>query len=192
MRGCRESGVGGGIVYRLFVAIDLSEGAKEAIRVLRTPLPGAKWVAVDQLHVTLRFIGDADEVLFYKIRDTLTGISVPTFSLTLRGVGYFPPKRDPRVLWVGIERNENLLVLRNLVEKALFACGLEPEGRSFSPHITIARLKEVSTVVISPFLQKNALFASPSFPVEEFVLNSSTLAPHGATHRQEALYTLRK
>ena len=179
-------------MYRLFVAIDLSEEAKAAIRALRAPLPGAKWVAVDQLHVTLRFIGEADEVLFNKIRDTLAGISVPKFSLILRGVGYFPPKRDPRVLWVGIERNENLLVLRNLVENALFACGIEPEGRSFSPHITIARLKEVSTVVISPFLQKNALFATPSFPVEEFVLYSSTLAPQGATHRQEALYPQRK
>ncbi|MRR05523.1 MAG: RNA 2',3'-cyclic phosphodiesterase [Deltaproteobacteria bacterium] len=179
-------------MYRLFVAIDLSAEAKEAIFALRTPLPGAKWVAADQLHVTLRFIGDADEVLFHKIRDTLAGIIVPSFSLNLRGVGYFPPKRDPRVLWVGLERNENLLVLRNLVEKALLACGLEPEGRSFSPHITIARLKDVSKAVISPFLHKNALFATPSFLVEEFVLYSSTLAPQGATHRQEALYPLRK
>jgi len=180
------------VVYRLFVAIDLSEEAKEAIRALRTPLPGAKWVAADQLHVTIRFIGEADEVLFNKIRDTLAGIIVPSFSLTLQGVGCFPPKRDPRVLWVGIERNENLLVLRNLVEKALLACSLEPESRSFSPHITIARLKEVSTVVVFPFLQKNALFATSSFPVEQFVLYSSTLAPQGATHRQEALYPLRK
>jgi len=192
VRGCRESGVGGGVVYRLFVAVDLSAEVKEAILALRTPLPGAKWVAMDQLHVTLRFIGEADEVLFNKIRDTLAGIIVPSFFLTLRGVGYFPPKRDPRVLWVGIERNENLLVLRNLVEKALFACGLGPEGRSFSPHITIARLKDASKAVISPFLQKNALFATPSFPVEEFFLYSSTLAQSGATHRQEALYPLRK
>jgi 2'-5' RNA ligase len=79
-----------------------------------------------------------------------------------------------------------------LVEKALLACSLEPESRSFSPHITIARLKEVSTVVVFPFLQKNALFATSSFPVEQFVLYSSTLAPQGATHRQEALYPLRK
>jgi 2'-5' RNA ligase len=178
-------------VYRLFVAIDLPEETKEAISTLRNPLRGARWVEAAQLHLTLRFIGDADDVLFNKIRNNLSGITMPPFSLALRGVGYFPPKRDPKVLWAGVDRSAPLLNLQNLVEKELLRSGIEPERRSFSPHITIARLKETPASMIAPFLQNNSLFAAPSFSVTEFILYSSTLTSQGAIHRQEAIYPLR-
>jgi RNA 2',3'-cyclic 3'-phosphodiesterase len=178
-------------VYRLFVAIDLPEETKEAISALRNPLRGVRWVDAAHLHLTLRFIGDADNTLFNKIRNNLSGISVPPFSLLLRGVGYFPPKRDPKVLWVGVDRSAALLDLQSLVEKELLQSGVEPERRSFSPHITIARLKETPASVIAPFLQNNSLFVAPSFSVTEFILYSSTLTSQGAIHRQEALYPLR-
>lgn len=177
-------------MYRLFVAIDLPEEARSAIRDLQRPIPGGKWVDMAQFHLTLRFIGDADESLFARIRDELAGIASPSFSLSLRGVGCFPPKRDPRVLWVGIDRSEGLLGLRNLVEASLVRSGLEPEERSFSPHITIARLRGVKLAALSPFLRDHERFSVQPFPVSEFILYSSTLTPRGAIHRKEAVYPL--
>lgn len=177
-------------MLRLFVAIDLPAEVKETICGLRTRLPGVKWLGSEQHHLTLRFIGDADQALYSRIRTNLSAVSTPSFFLSLRGVGCFPPKRDPRVLWVGVDRSEALLDLRNQVEKALLLSGLEPEGRSFSPHITIARLREAPASVLEPFLRDNALFAPSPFPVAEFILYSSILAPQGAIHRREAVYPL--
>ncbi|MDD2337986.1 MAG: RNA 2',3'-cyclic phosphodiesterase [Geobacteraceae bacterium] len=177
-------------MHRLFVAIDLPEKIKLAIHSLRCPISGAKWVAEEQLHLTLRFIGDADDDLLNRIATRLSCITAAPFSLAMMGVGCFPPKRDPKVLWVGVAKNEALLKVQYAVEKALLTCGLEPEIRSFSPHITIARLKQTSAVLLAPFLQKNNCFSTPFFPVTEFILYSSTLALQGAIHRQEALFPL--
>lgn len=177
-------------MLRLFVAIDLPEEIKAAIHALRCPISGAKWVDEAQLHLTLRFIGDADDDLLHRITTGLSGIMAAPFSLAMMGVGCFPPKRNPKVLWVGVDKNEALSNLQNAVEKVLLQSGLEPEIRSFSPHITIARLKETSAALLAPFLQKNNGFTTPFFPVTEFVLYSSTLAPQGAIHRQEVLFPL--
>ncbi len=177
-------------MYRLFVAIDLTEDAKEAISRIRGGIPGVKWIDMAQLHLTLRFIGDADDAMLLRIREELAGVNSPSFSLLPRGVGHFPPKRDPRVLWVGIERNEALSSLQRLVEEAMVKCGLEPEGREFSPHITLARLKDTPFSRIAPFLEKNRLFSAPPVPVKGFHLYSSVLSPRGAVHNRLASYPL--
>jgi 2'-5' RNA ligase len=178
-------------MYRLFVAVDLDENAKEAISCICTGIPGVKWVDTGQLHLTLRFIGDADTSLFGRIRDELAGVAACPFSLALRGVGRFPPKRDPRVLWVGIERSEGLSSLQRLIEEALERSGLEPEPREFNPHITLARLKDIPISKIAPFLERNRLFATSPVPVAEFHLYSSTLSPRGAIHNRLVSYPLR-
>jgi 2'-5' RNA ligase len=177
--------------YRLFTAVDLSDQAREAIGRICAGIPGVKWLDPAQLHLTLRFIGDADSSLFVRIREELSGVEAKAFELSLQGVGRFPPKRDPRVLWVGVERNEALPRLRQSVEQALERCGLEPEGQGFSPHITLARLKDMPWSPVAAFLERNRLFSTPPFPVSEFHLYSSTLTPRGAIHRREASYPLR-
>lgn len=178
-------------MYRLFVAVDLTANAREAVSRICTGIPGVKWIDAAQLHLTLRFIGDADDTLLGRIREELADIAAAPFSLILRGVGRFPPKRDPRVLWVGIERSEHLFCLYRLVEAALERSGLEPEPRDFIPHITLARLKVMPSVTLAPFLENNRLFATPPVPVVEFHLYSSTLSPRGAIHKRLASYPLR-
>lgn len=178
-------------MHRVFVAIDLPEEIKLAIGSLRFPLPGAKWVAEAQIHLTLRFVGDVDDKFLKSIVASLSGIVAAPFSLAIQGVGCFPPKRNPKVLWVGVGRSSALFGLQGDVEKALVGNGLEPEGRPFSPHLTIARLKETPTDRIAPFLQQYLRFTTHSFPVTQFILYSSTLTPQGAIHRQEALFPLR-
>ena len=178
-------------MYRLFVAIDLPEGIRETLAGLCCGIPDARWVTPEQLHLTLRFIGDTDGGLFGEIREALAEIAPPSFTMRLKGFGCFPPRKAPRVLWVGIEQpNEPLLKLRNRVEATLVRLGMEPEHRKFAPHITLARLREPPMHRLTNFLSGNNLFATETFPVTEFLLYSSTLSTKGAIHTVEASYPL--
>jgi len=177
-------------MYRLFVAIDLPESAKEAVTKICSGLPGVRWVDPAQMHLTLRFIGDADETLFLRIKKELAAVSASAFRMLLRGVGRFPPKREPHVLWVGVDRSESIVQLQGQVERALVRTGLEPEGRAFSPHITLARLRDMPTARVAAYLEQHRLFEAPPVPVNEFHLYSSILSANGAMHRREASYLL--
>ena len=179
-------------MHRLFIAIDLSETVKNSIKSICGGIPDARWVDVQQLHLTLRFIGEVDDRMFDSIKNSLAEITETRFSLTLRGVGSFPPKRPPRVLWVGIENSETLIRLAAEVEEALVRKnGLEPEERKFSPHITIARFRETSPSKVADYLARNSSFHTENFPVDAFYLYSSTLTPNGAIHKREAVYFLK-
>lgn len=178
-------------MVRLFVAVDLPETVKKSVKDICTGLPDARWVDIRQLHLTLRFIGEVDERLFKSIKACLAEIRENRFPLSLQGVGCFPPKGAPRVLWVGIEKNESLMRLAEKTERVLVEqCGIEPEHRKFSPHITIARFREPSHTKVSDYLSRNSAFRTETFPVDEFYLYSSTLTPAGAIHNREASYAL--
>jgi len=177
-------------MYRLFVAIDLPEEVKRGMAGISGNLPGARWVPGNQLHLTLRFIGEADEALFQAIETALAGVRGASFSLALKGVGHFPPGKHPRVLWVGMEESGPLLELQHVVESALAAAGIAPEERRFSPHITLARLKETPAAAVAGVEERFGAFRTEPFPVREFHLYSSTLAREGAIHKREASYPL--
>jgi 2'-5' RNA ligase len=177
-------------MHRLFVAVDLPSDIKEELATICFGLPGARWVPADQLHLTLRFIGEVDGNLFKDIKEMLSSVTTENFAMRLKGVGHFPPRKRPRVIWVGIEANDSLLRLRGKIESVLVRGGLEPEGRKYSPHITIARLKDTPAVKAGNFIAANDLFASPSFTVQDFLLYSSILTVKGAIHTIEAVYPL--
>jgi 2'-5' RNA ligase len=181
----------GGDMYRLFVAVDLPEEVRVSVAAIGSNLGGARQVPADQLHLTLRFIGEADEKLFAAIKGALAGVSAPPFSLALSGVGHFPPGKHPRVLWVGMEVSEPLLELHRSVEQTLIGVGIAPDERRFSPHITIARLKETPPAAVLSLEDRHRTFASDPFRVAEFYLYSSVLTRDGAIHRREAAYPLR-
>ncbi len=176
---------------RLFVAIDFPEPIKNELNGISYGLPGARWVPQDQLHLTVRFIGEVDGGLFHDIRSELEQVKADGFPLTLKGLGHFPPRKNPRVLWVGMEKSEPLLALRKKIDGALAGCGITPEKRKFSPHITLARLKKTPINRVTQFLAGNALFSLPEFPVTRFYLYSSVLTPKGAVHTVEAEYELK-
>ena len=173
-------------MYRLFIAIDLPEQVKEAVAGIAGDLPGARRVPREQIHLTLRFIGEVDEGMFLAIKGLLSAVRSAPFSLTLKGVGHFPPGRHPRVLWVGMEESEPLRELRKMVELALIGAGVAAEERGFSPHITIARLKETPPTRVAVLEEKHRPFVAGPFPVGEFYLYSSILTREGAIHKREA------
>jgi len=176
---------------RLFVAIDIPFAQREDLANLCYGIQGAKWVKIDQLHLTLRFIGEVNDALFHGVADALDEIYSEPFSLSLKGVGYFPPRKSPRVLWVGADGGEPLLVLQDSIEKALRRAGLEPEKKKFRPHITIARFKErISKTDLGEFIAGHSLFKTSPFTIDAFSLYSSTLLPQGAMHTRECTFYL--
>jgi 2'-5' RNA ligase len=181
----------GGDMYRLFVAVDLPEEVRVSVAAIGDKLAGARRVPEDQLHLTLRFIGEVDDKMFAAIKAALAGVSAAPFPLALRGVGHFPPGRHPRVLWVGMEAGEPLMELQQRVELALIGAGIAAEERRFSPHITIARLRDTPPEAVLSLEERHRAFASDAFPVGDFYLYSSILTRDGAIHKREAAYPLR-
>ena len=175
---------------RLFIAVDLPDTIKKNLEAMFFGIPGARWVTHDQLHLTVRFIGEVEGTLFHDIKSALEEISIAPFDLQLKGVGHFPPLGAPRVIWIGLEKSEPLQLLRKKIDTPLLKIGLEPEKRKFSPHITLARLKNTPIQKIANFLSGNGLFSQKPFQVDDFKLYSSSLTTKGAIHRVERVYSL--
>lgn len=176
---------------RLFVAIDFPEAVNQRLAALCSGLAGARWLPPEQHHLTLRFIGEVDSGTFADIADGLSEVACQPFSLRLRGVGHFPPRGQPRVLWVGIEADEGLTRLHGQIERRLRSLGLDPEGRGFAPHVTLARLKGTRVIRLRDYLAFHDGFATETIAITCFRLYSSTLGAKAAIHRIEANYPLR-
>ena len=176
---------------RLFIAIDLPGEIQALIHSICYGLEGARWVRPGQIHLTMRFIGDADGILHRHICEVLDDVAQDPFDLKIKGIGHFPPRRKPKVLWLGAEPLDKLSALRNKIESALQKTSLEPEHRKFSPHITIARFKDSPPIKkVAGFMALHSLFKSPAFKVDSFHLYSSILSPKGAIHQIEHTYSL--
>jgi 2'-5' RNA ligase len=181
-------------MIRLFIAIDIPDPLCAMLHGMGRGIPGARPVSEDQIHLTLRFIGEVEGGMFRDLKEALAEVRATPFSLAVQGVGHFPPRGAPRVLWAGLSRSEELVLLRNRIERKLVACGLPAEQRKFAPHITLARLKDSRPDSphrrVGDFLAGNSLFQSEEFPVESFVLYSSRLIKSGAVHAVEQQYSL--
>ncbi len=175
---------------RLFVAIALPDDLRSRLGDLCSGLPGARWVAPENLHLTLRFIGEVGGHEADDIDAALSGIRCRRFSLDLAGVGQFGDRRNLRALWVGVERNELLDRLQAKIEQGLQRAGLPPEKRKFKPHITLARFKSHPGARLESYFAEHALFRAASFEVTSFTLYSSFLAQEGAIYSAEADYPL--
>jgi 2'-5' RNA ligase len=177
-------------MLRLFVGIALPPELKLRLSIMAGGLPGAKWVDGGNLHLTLRFIGEVDEGLARDVDAALLQVRVPAFDLELAGVGQFGAGEKTRSLWVGVERNERLLQLRDKVEHALMRVGVAPEMRKYAPHVTLARFKYVHAARVQDFIERNALFRAPPFRVEHFSLIASYLTKGGPIYEDQADYAL--
>lgn len=177
-------------MIRLFVALDIPDGVRERLAGLCNGIPGVRWIGPENLHLTLRFIGEVEEPLLPEIDSALSAIRSPAFDLALDGVDVFGDRRRARVLWAGVRGSQSLSALQSKAESALVRAGLEPEARKFHPHITLARLNGLKPDRLVAYLQANAAFMTREFPIEEFVLYSSRLGRGGAIYTREAGYPL--
>lgn len=132
---------------RCFIAIELPERVKSVLTGIEEELKKSKadvrWVEPNNIHLTLKFLGNVKEERIQKIIDAMERVcsSYNSFNLEVRGVGMFPNSKSPRVLWVGIENNSILTALQAGIEKEMAKMGFKPEERGFKAHLTLGRFK---------------------------------------------------
>ncbi len=175
---------------RLFVAVELPGELRRRMVAIQTGVERVKWVPEDNIHLTLRFIGEVAEDVAGDAADALTTVRAPPFPLTVDGAGHFESRRRVRALWLGIERSDALITLRDRIESALVRTGLEPERRKYKPHITIARLNNRSPGLVRDWLSANAMFRAVPFTVDSLTLFSSHLSREKSIHTAEAEFPL--
>jgi 2'-5' RNA ligase len=170
---------------RMFMALELPEVCRTTLACLAVPIRGVRWLPVDQLHLTLAFLGEVDATAEKSLRERLAGVQVPPFYLPIKGVGTFGGAR-PSVIWAGVgSGHPHLYALHKHLHDALFAAGLDPELRAFHPHVTLARAKEVSAATLRPFLREHETDDFCLLRITGFTLFSSDLGPRGARHTAE-------
>jgi len=187
------------MMVRTFICFDLPAEIREKLRVLQGALKptsrGVSWTRPEGIHLTLKFLGDVDAERMTEIAAALsrTAAGLKTFAITVGRVGGFPNLRRPRVLWVGIEEPTGALTqLAGNIDEALGTLGFPREERSFSPHLTVGRVK--SPDGIEAVCQKlNALsFAPMTFSPSELVVMRSDLRSDGAVYTPQKRIELLK
>jgi 2'-5' RNA ligase len=176
-------------MIRLFVGIELPPELRLRLSLLCAGLPGARWVDPGNLHLTLRFIGAVDEGMASDIDAALARIRAPRFAVTLAGAGCFGGDK-PQLLWIGVESSDALFQLHDRIEAALRRAGLAPDTRRYSPHVTLARLKQVAVPQVQEFISAHALFRADPVPVDRFSLIASYPTKAGAIYEDRADYAL--
>lgn len=175
---------------RLFVSIPLPEFVCDELMDLMSEQEGFFWTPLNQLHVTLVFIGATPEHLLPDIEEALLSVRASSFRLTLDGVGVFSGPKDRQVLWVGLKPNPDLLQLYHRIRSALLSAGLELDRKRFKPHITLARLKKTSVSLVQAYLQEYTCYKGPVFDVNSFSLYESFLNKQGAYYDQLSCFDL--
>lgn len=150
----------------------------------------ARWQADEQLHVTLRFIGEVDTPLANDIADALAGVSFAPFDMRIAGVGHFERKETATSIWAAIAHSEQLKQLQSRVERACRRAGCTAETRKFIPHVTLARLNR-STGPVAGWLARNGRLECPPWRVDSFILYESHLGTRGSQYEQVSRYAAR-
>lgn len=177
-------------MIRLFVGIELPGTVRERLAGLGGGVPGAKWVSPENMHLTLRFIGEVEYGVADDLDAALAKLQAPRFALTLDGIGFFGKPAAARTLWVGVRKCEALMRLQGKIEIAAQRLGLPAEARKYSPHVTLARLRGAAAPRLQRFVETNGHFLAGPLPVERFVLFSSALGSGGSVYTVEADYPL--
>ena len=177
-------------MHRLFVALRPPSEMRAQLLSLMGGVPGARWQSDDQLHLTLRFIGEVDAPQADDIAAALGTVDRPRPTMALKGAGSFDHKGHLHSLWAGIAPDDALRQLHERVDRALVRAGIAPEQRAFKPHITLARLGRQAGPV-EPFLGRIAGLAGPPATIDAFILFESRLGHEGASYEAVARYPLR-
>jgi RNA 2',3'-cyclic 3'-phosphodiesterase len=169
-------------MHRLFVALPLPAPIREQLMSIMGGVSAARWQRDDQLHLTLRYIGEVDRRVADDVALALAGVHARPFDLALSGVGSFGNKQPGHALWAAVRPHEEAAALHRKIDHALVRIALEPEARAYLPHITVARLNR-SSGSAQHWLAAQAGLSSPAFRVSSFGLYESVLAREGAQYR---------
>src|ERR1700753_351043 len=174
---------------RLFTGLEIPADIGQTLSNLRGGLPGARWIDPENYHVTLRFIGDIDGMYANEVSSMLFRVNRRPFEVKLRGLTSFGGKK-PRAVVADIEPSKPLIELQAELERMMQRIGLDPEGRKFTPHVTLARLHDASSWDVADYLSVRVYSPSRVFTADRFVLFSSRASTGGGPYVVEDSYEL--
>ncbi|RWX75123.1 RNA 2',3'-cyclic phosphodiesterase [Neorhizobium lilium] len=175
---------------RLFTALEIPRNLALSLSLLRGGLPGARWIDVENYHITLRFIGDVDGRTADELVNRFDRIDRPEFQLSLNGIGSFGSKK-PHSIWAGVAPSSDLSALQGEIERICQRIGLAPDPRKFTPHVTLARLKHCRLDDVVHYLSGRGNFYATPFTAPRFVLMSSKESVGGGPYLTEEIFPLR-
>lgn len=185
---------------RLFIALDIDEHIRSRIGRFLDGVSGfapeARWVQLESLHITLKFIGEKAEEIVTRLQGELNAIRVPSFTVSFSGFGFFPTPKAPRVFWIGTQAGAALQQLASAIDEKTARLGIPKEERAFSPHLTLARKSGASGAprrqdgdwpnrVFERLQQRLAALPKPEFgtmTAHEFFLYQSQLSRSGSRY----------
>jgi RNA 2',3'-cyclic 3'-phosphodiesterase len=184
-------------MIRLFTALALPDDLRARLAGLQGGIDSARWVAPENLHITLRFIGEVAEDRAQDIAAALDRIRTGAFPVTVSGAGRFGSSDRTRALWAGVEHSDALAALHEKIDRALIGTGLPPEGRKYTPHVTLARFsagrdrsRDASAGRVLQWLEAQGGFFAMPFEAREFILYDSHLGRKGADYLPLASFPL--
>ena len=175
---------------RIFIAVDISDEARclaaEHIDKMRQHAKDVRvgWERPEKLHVTLKFLGNVDEAAIDDVVNAVAPIAdiFSAFEMAIIGTGVFPNPRQPRVLWLGVQDEDDLQGIAAKLDLELAKLGFEKEMRRFDPHLTIARIREPQKAKRLAEFHLHSRFESQAFAVHELVIYESVLRPTGSVY----------
>ncbi len=175
-------------MIRLFTAIEVPGEVAACLTPLQRGMPGARWVARENLHVTLRFIGGVDERMAEEVDHALARLRMKPFEVRVMHLGSFGDSKAVRSIWAGLAPCEPLLHFNARIERAFQQLGLAADKRKFTPHITLGRTRNVSNKEVAKWIEEKGKLDCPAFEVTRLVLFSSQTRAEGAVYTPERYY----
>tara|TARA_Y100000589_G_scaffold169834_1_gene161435 strand:+ start:1373 stop:1951 length:579 start_codon:yes stop_codon:yes gene_type:complete len=167
---------------RVFVGVSLPEGVVESMLALQTGLRGVRLIKSENIHLTLRFVGQIHQPQLRILDSLLSNLEFEEFLIQLEGVGVFPFKGYPKTIWVGLSINQALKKLQALIEAKCRSAGVKAESRKYYPHVTLGRVKFPRQNEINNWLQRHQTFKTKAFLLNRFILFQSILNPGGSVY----------
>jgi 2'-5' RNA ligase len=174
---------------RLFMGLEIPAEIGEKLSTLRGGLPGARWIDPENYHVTLRFIGDIDGAYANEVASMLFRVNRKPFEVQIQGLSAFGGKK-PRAVVANVVPSRPLIELQSELERMMQRIGLDPEGRKFTPHVTLARLRDACNQDVADYLSVRGYFPTKVFTASRFVLFSSRASVGGGPYVVEDAYAL--
>lgn len=170
---------------RFFVGLELPLPTREKLARLNPKVPGVRWMPLEQMHLTMSFLGQVEADAEERLRGALAEVCVGIFFLPVTGVSVFGGDR-PTVIWAGVGKGHpHLFALRKRIQDKILSADLEPDLRAFHPHVTLGRAKNVARQDLKAFLREYEDTEFDFIRITGFALFSSVLTPEGATHTLE-------
>jgi len=174
---------------RLFIAVPLPPEIRAGLASLQGGLPNVRWTEPENMHITLRFVGETDGGGGRDLDAELASVQFAPFELSMTGIGCFQKKRKVHTLWAGVESSPELSALQERVERATIRAGFDPEGRKFKPHVTLARFRHGAGAQVGGFMEVHNAYRSPPFTVDHITLFESHLSNDGPRYVSLTEYT---